>query len=76
MKTKNDHNIILTESEEADYIIYEASNEADKLLYIRLRCGSGSFKALVDTGATQSAIPQKDVDTIMKYHRRMCDGLA
>ena len=42
----------LTKIEEADYIIYEASNEADKLLYIRLRCGSGSFKALVDTGAS------------------------
>ena len=60
---------LLTMEEEANYIIYEASNEADKLLYIRLRCGSGDFKALVDTGATQSAIPQKDVDQITMYHK-------
>ena len=58
---KSEH--VLSKEEQNNFIIYEAAmHDVENLLYINLVCGKVAFKALVDTGATQSAIPLSRVE--------------
>ena len=63
---------ILSEQELTNLYLYELSNKADKLLYVRLGFNNNkSCMALVDTGATQSAMPRDLVHSILSNNPDM-----